>query len=90
MLRSDRDDGCHEASVYSSQQLLLEQSQWIYQSFEMQRMEHLCLLWRQNSSRDEQARANPRVLKDFMQIRGFFLFCGYGDTLTDVLASRLS
>lgn len=40
--------------------------------FEMQRMEHLCLLWRQNSSGDEQARANPRVLKDVMQIQGFF------------------
>lgn len=32
MLRSDSDDGCHEMSVYRGLQLLLDQSQWIYQS----------------------------------------------------------
>lgn len=45
---------------------------------ETQRMEHLCLFWRQNSSGDEQAGANPRVLKDFMKIQGFFIRCVLG------------
>lgn len=32
MLRGDSDDGCHEMSVYRGLLLLLDQSQWIYQS----------------------------------------------------------
>lgn len=32
MLKSHRDDGCRERSVYRALRLLLDQSQWIYQS----------------------------------------------------------